>query len=313
MKIGFAGTPDFAVPSLAALIASDHDVVAVWTQPDRPAGRGKRLQASAVKQLALSHQLPVHQPLSLRDVEAQQVMAEYQLDVLVVAAYGLLLPKAVLDCPRYGCINVHASLLPHWRGAAPIQASIIAGDDESGVTIMQMDVGLDTGDMLAKVHVPIESTTTAGTLTDQLADCGAQLLREVVDDLQHYQQHAEPQEDAQSSHAGKIAKNDACIDWCMSAADIDRRVRAYHPWPVAFTELNGERLRIWSGRPVDADVGVAEPGTVLAAEASGLVVATGQGAYAVTEMQLPGKRRMPVQDFINACQGLKQSGSCRLG
>lgn len=313
MKIGFAGTPDFAVPSLQALIASQHDVVAVWTQPDRPAGRGKRLQASAVKQVALEHQLPVHQPLSLRAADAQQVMADYQLDALVVAAYGLLLPKAVLDLPQYGCINVHASLLPRWRGAAPIQAAILAGDAETGVTIMQMDVGLDTGDMLAKTSVAITSTTTAGVLTEQLADSGAVALVAAMDDLPQLQRQAESQQEALSTHAGKIAKQDACIDWQLSSIEIDRRVRAYHPWPVAFTELNGERLRVWSGHVTDRGADGVEPGTVLAAEASGLVVATGQGAYAITEMQLPGKRRMPVQDFLNACQALKQAARCRLG
>ncbi len=307
MKIAFAGTPEFAVPSLQALIDSEHEVVAVWTQPDRPAGRGKKLTPSPVKLLAESHGIAVYQPASLRGSEAQQQMADLGLDCLVVAAYGLILPQAVLSLPTYGCINVHASILPQWRGAAPIQAAILAGDAETGVTIMQMDVGLDTGDMLLISKIVIGANQTAGELTDRLAQIGASALSDALVDLPALQQQAVKQDDALSSHAGKITKQQAQIDWQDTAEQISRQVRAYNPWPVAYTHLNDERLRLWQAHVVEQASSDATPGTVITSNAEALHVATGEGVLAVTELQMPGKRRQAVTDFLNAHQSLQQA------
>ncbi|MDF1795256.1 MAG: methionyl-tRNA formyltransferase [Coxiellaceae bacterium] len=306
MKIAFAGTPEFAVPSLQALIGSDHEVVAVWTQPDRPAGRGKKLTPSPVKVLAESHGIEVYQPQSLRDSDAQQQMADLQLDLLVVAAYGLILPQAVLSLPQLGCINVHASILPQWRGAAPIQAAILAGDPETGVTIMQMDVGLDTGDMLLISKTAIGADETAGELTDRLAQIGASALTDALADLPRLQQQALKQDDKLSSHAGKITKQQALIDWQDAAEQISRQVRAYSPWPVAYTHLGDERLRLWQAQAVDQTTDAA-PGTVIALNSEAMYVATGSGVLAVTELQMPGKRRQAVTDFLNAHQSLQQA------
>lgn len=305
MKIAFAGTPEFAVPSLQALIDSDHEVVAVWTQPDRPAGRGKKLTPSPVKVLAEANTIPVHQPLSLRTADAQQSMAGLELDLLVVAAYGLILPAEVLAMPKYGCINVHASILPHWRGAAPIQAAILNGDAETGVTIMQMDVGLDTGDMLLIHKTAIGQQETAGELTERLAVIGAEALIEGLQDLSALQQQAEKQDDSQSSHVGKITKQQAEIHWQDSAEHISRQVRAYSPWPVAYTHFNGERLRIWQAHVDDRSANQSPVGHAIAKDTNALYIATGDGVLAVTELQMPGKRRQSVTDFLNAHQSLR--------
>ncbi|MDF1760092.1 MAG: methionyl-tRNA formyltransferase [Coxiellaceae bacterium] len=307
MKIAFAGTPEFAVPSLQALVDSEHEVVAVWTQPDRPAGRGKKLTPSPVKLLAESLGIAVYQPVSLRDSGAQQQMADLDLDCLVVAAYGLILPQAVLSLPTYGCINVHASILPQWRGAAPIQAAILAGDAETGVTIMQMDVGLDTGDMLLISKTAIDINETAGELTDRLAQIGASALSDAMADLPQLQQQAVKQDDALSSHAGKITKQQAQIDWQDTAEQISRQVRAYNPWPVAYSHLNDERLRLWQAHVVERASSDATPGTVITNNAEALHVVTGDGVLAVTELQMPGKRRQAVTDFLNAHQSLQQA------
>ncbi len=312
MRVGFAGTPDFAVPSLQALLDSSHQVVGVWTQPDRPAGRGKKLQASAVKHLALEAGIAVHQPASLRADEAQQVLKEAQLDCLIVAAYGLLLPKAVLDIPRYGCVNVHGSLLPRWRGAAPVQAAILADDAMTGVTIMQMAEGLDTGDMLLKAEVVMAADVTAGELTEQLAQAGAQALVQACDDLPALQQAAQVQDESLANYAHKINKGQAVIDWSQSAQQIDRQVRAYSPWPVAYTMLEEQRLRVWQGHCVSEST-VSAPGTILEASPECLLVATGDGCYAITQLQMPNKRRSGVGDFLNANQALKQGAQQRLG
>lgn len=309
MKVGFAGTPEFAVPSLQALIDSKHEVVAVWTQPDRPAGRGKKMQASPIKLLAQQHELPVHQPVSLRDQAAQAVLKQADLDCLVVAAYGLILPQIALDTPRLGCINVHASLLPRWRGAAPVQAAILAGDAQSGVTIMQMAAGLDTGDMLLKHELDIGGCVTAGELTQQLADCGAGALLEVCADLPYWQSQAAVQVDEDATYAGKITKQQALVDWQLSAFDIARQVRAFSPWPVAYTVLEGERLRIWSGEFEAGTAVAAEPGAVIDADKRRILVAAGEGSYAIHEVQMPGKRRMPVSDFINAYPAFQSGAS----
>jgi methionyl-tRNA formyltransferase len=299
LKIIFAGTPEFAASSLAALLDSEHEVLAVYTQPDRPAGRGRKLTASPVKALALKHNLPVLQPVSLRDEAAQQELAAWKADVMVVVAYGLILPEAVLAAPRLGCINVHASLLPRWRGAAPIQRAILAGDEETGVTIMQMDKGLDTGDMLRIVRCPIEPTDTAGILHDRLADLGASALLDVLTVIAQGNAQPVSQDDSLACYAEKLQKAEAQIDWQQSAEELSLLVRAFNPWPVAFTRLEEKNLRIWLAEalPMAAE---AEPGTVLAESREGIDVATGKGVLRVKQLQMPGGKALSAEQFLNA-------------
>ena len=297
-RIVYAGTPEFAVPALETLIASAHEVVAVYTQPDRPAGRGRRLQAGPVKRIAIEHGIPVEQPERLKPTEEQDRLREYRPDLMVVAAYGLILPQAVLDIPHHGCLNIHASLLPRWRGAAPIQRAILAGDAETGVTIMQMAAGLDTGDMLARHPCPIGPEDTAGTLQDRLALLGAEALLTTLGDLATGSLAPVPQDERLATYAAKLTKEEARIDWRQSAAAIDRAVRAYNPWPVAFTHMNGETLRIWEARPLAADAN-AEPGTVVAEGPEGINVATGAGLLRVLRLQLPGGKPLTAREFLN--------------
>ncbi len=295
LKIVFAGTPEFAAVTLQAVLDSPHQVCAVYTQPDRPAGRGRKLTPSPVKQLAVARGLPVYQPESLKTPVAQAELAALAPDVMVVVAYGLILPQAVLDIPRYGCLNVHASILPRWRGAAPIQRAILAGDSESGVTIMQMDAGLDTGGMLKIVTCPIHPTDTAQELHDRLAGLGAAALVEVLAQLRGGLQ-AQPQDNAQANYAAKLQKSEAEIDWALPAAALDRCVRAFHPWPMAYTLLRGETFRILRAAPRPASAAQA-PGTVLACGAAGIDVVTGAGVLRLTEVQLAGKRAVPAGEF----------------
>ncbi|HTF85289.1 MAG TPA: methionyl-tRNA formyltransferase [Cellvibrio sp.] len=299
LRIVFAGTPDFAAHHLQTLLDSRHQVIAVYSQPDRPAGRGKKLTASPVKALALTHNIPVHQPLSLKEVAAQQELAALQADIMVVVAYGLLLPKAVLDTPRLGCINVHASILPRWRGAAPIQRALEAGDTITGVTIMQMDVGLDTGDMLVKAECAILPDDTGGSLHDKLLTIGAPALLEALDQLQHGIAKPESQDDRHSCYAPKLNKDEALLDWRQPAAVLERKVRAFNPFPVAFTQKAGseDRIRIWSSRVAPNNMDKA-PGTVMEVSSTGIRVSCGQDSLLLEQVQLPGKKPMGVDELL---------------
>ena len=299
LKLIFAGTPDFAARHLAALLSSDHEVVAVYTQPDKPAGRGQKLTASPVKDLALAHDLPVYQPASLRNEEAQVELAALGADLMVVVAYGLILPKAVLDTPRLGCLNVHGSLLPRWRGAAPIQRAIWAGDAETGVTIMQMDVGLDTGAMIRKVSCTIASDETSASLYDKLAELGPQALVDTLDAMAAGNTAAEVQDDALANYAQKLSKEEARIDWSMEAVAIERCIRAFNPWPISWFEVADQTIKVWQAEVIDSDHG--QPvGTLLKADKQGIDVATGKGVLRLLTLQPPGKKAMSVPDLLNS-------------
>ena len=298
MNIVFAGTPEFALPCLDAIAASSHSLVGVLTQPDRPAGRGRKLAASPIKQRALELGVPVQQPESLKNADAFAELAALEPDLIVVVAYGLLLPKKVLALPQYGCINVHASLLPRWRGAAPIARAILAGDSETGVTLMQMEAGLDTGPMIVRRAVPIDGDTTAGVLHDALADLGARELADLLGRLPEGVS-AEPQDDAQACYARRLEKGEAAIDWRLRADEIARAVRAFVPWPVAHARLDGQPVRFWHAATAAGEAGDAEPGTVVAASPKGIDIATGAGVLRVHELQLPGKKRMDAAAAVN--------------
>lgn len=292
MRLIFAGTPEFAAQALQAIVAAGHDVALVLTQPDRPAGRGMTLQPSAVKKVALEHGIEVFQPLTLKDAEAQAKVAAVGADVMVVAAYGLILPQVVLDMPRLGCINIHGSLLPRWRGAAPIQRALLAGDAETGVCIMQMEAGLDTGPVLLRGAFPIAATDTTATLHDRLAELGAKL---VVEALGQLPLAAEPQPAEGVTYAHKIEKAEALIDWRKSAAELDRHIRTFNPFPGAQALFRGQTVKLWQATPV-AEQG--ELGAILAVDRHSVVIACGEGALAVTELQKAGGKRLPVQQFL---------------
>lgn len=299
LKLIFAGTPDFAARHLAALLSSDHEVIAVYTQPDKPAGRGQKLTASPVKELALARNLPVYQPASLRSEEAQAELRALGADLMVVVAYGLILPKAVLDTPRLGCINVHGSLLPRWRGAAPIQRSIWAGDAETGVTIMQMDVGLDTGAMIRKVTCPIATDETSTSLYDKLAELGPQALVDTLDAMAAGDTAAEAQDDALANYAQKLSKEEARIDWSMEAIAIERCIRAFNPWPISWFEVAEQTIKVWQAEVIAQDHGQAA-GTLLKADKQGIDVATGKGVLRLLTLQPPGKKAMSAADLLNS-------------
>ncbi|UAW98427.1 methionyl-tRNA formyltransferase [Halopseudomonas nanhaiensis] len=297
LRLVFAGTPEFAAAHLSALLAAGLDIVAVYTQPDRPAGRGQKLATSAVKQLAVQHGLPVYQPQTLRDADAQAQLAALKPDLMVVVAYGLILPQAVLDIPRLGCINSHASLLPRWRGAAPIQRAIEAGDSESGVTVMQMEAGLDTGPMLLKAATPISCSDTGGALHDRLAELGPPAVIEAIRGLASGSLHGESQDDSQATYAHKLGKADARIDWARPATELDCMIRAFNPWPLAHARWQDQPLKVWQAIPEEGD---GEPGQILDCSRSGLLVACGEQALRLTRLQLPGGRPLDFADLYNA-------------
>ncbi|HEX7338930.1 MAG TPA: methionyl-tRNA formyltransferase [Rhodanobacteraceae bacterium] len=304
LRVIFAGTPDFAVPCLEACLRDGVDVVAVYTQPDRRAGRGRQLAAGPVKQAALAHGLPVEQPASLKNAEAQARLAGHRPDLMVVVAYGLLLPQAVLDTPRLGCWNVHASLLPRWRGAAPIQRAIAAGDTQTGVCLMQMEAGLDTGPVLLRRTTPITGDDTGGSLHDRLAALGAQTLANGLDHaLADTLPPAKPQATDGAVYARKLDKAEAHLDLTRPAAELARTIRAFNPWPVADLDLAGEHVRVWQAHAV-ARTADATPGDVIDADADGIVVACGEDALRITELQRAGKRRIHAVDYLNARPGL---------
>lgn len=305
LNIIFAGTPDFAAKHLASLINSEHNIVAVYCPPDKPAGRGKKLTACATKLLALEHELPVEQPKNFKEVSDQQQLAQYNADVMVVVAYGLLLPEVILNLPRLGCINVHGSLLPKWRGAAPIQRSLEAGDTKTGVTIMQMDKGLDTGDMILTAECQIEITDTSASLYEKLAQLGPKALIETLTLMATDYHQAISQNNELATYAHKLDKTEAELDWQLTACELDRKIRAYIPWPVAQltyaeTSQNNKqhRIRVWQASVKEIETNQL-PGTIISVDKNGIVVATKKNAICLEVLQLPNKKALPVKDILN--------------
>ncbi len=299
LKIIFAGTPDFAAEALKALLNTEHQIVAVYTQPDRPAGRGRKVTASPVKTVAQEFGLPVYQPVNLKGEEDLQALEALQADLMVVAAYGLILPQRVLDAPTIDCINIHASLLPRWRGAAPIHRAILAGDSETGITIMQMEAGLDTGAMFYKLSCPIEVGETGGSLHEKLAAMGAQALLESLPGIVDGSLQPELQEDSLTTYAHKLSKAESAIDWAKPAIELARQINAFNPWPVAQADMDGKPLRLWQAEVVTEST-TQPPGSVVASGSSGIDVATVDGVLRILKLQLPGKRAMSAADFLNA-------------
>jgi len=312
LRIVFAGTPDFAASSLEALINQGYNVVAVYTQPDRPAGRGKKLHKSPVKEVAELHDIAVYQPVNFKDEADQQDLQALEADLMIVAAYGIILPKVVLDTPKKGCINIHASLLPRWRGAAPNQRAIQTGDTETGITIMQMDVGLDTGNMLWKKQTPIEPDDNGGSLHDRLASLGAEAMLEALEqissDTSSSQLMNEKQDDQLAIYAHKLSKQDAQIDWSESAESIALTVRAFNPWPVAFTVEADERIRLFEAKVI-SEVHNKAPGTVINKSREGIVIACGENTLSIQKLQLPGSKAMAVADFVNGGKAMLDTGT----
>lgn len=301
LKVIFAGTPEFAASSLQALIDSNHEVIAVYTQPDRQSGRGKKVSMSPVKELALEHNIPVEQPVNFKSDEDKAILAQYNADLMIVTAYGLLLPQVILDTPKMGCINVHGSLLPRWRGAAPIQRAIQAGDKESGITIMQMEAGLDTGPMLAKATTAITDSDTGSSLHDKLALQGATLLVDTLEPITQGNVDAEPQNNEFATYAHKLSKLEALLDWNLSAEELERTIRAFNSWPVAQSMIDDKTIRIWQAETVqDFHYQTHQAGTIIEANKEGILVACGQNCLRLTELQLPGSRKMSVKDLLNA-------------
>ena len=311
LKVVFAGTPDFAARHLQGLIDSPHQIVAVMSQPDRPAGRGKRLQPPPVKAVALEAELPVWQPVSLKNADGEATLSQYDADILVVVAYGLILPTAILDIPRLGCLNVHASLLPRWRGAAPVQRAIEAGDTETGVSIMTMEPGLDTGPVLLTRTLPISSDHTSGALLDDLAQLGVTALIDSLENIDTLLATAAPQDDSKATYANKISKQEGALDWSAAADALARRVRAFHPAPGCYTHLGGDRLKVLSAHAVDKPH-EGRSGEIIAADEGGIRVGCGEGQLVITEAQLPGAKVQPVATLLRGHQARFQPGQ-RLG
>ena len=309
LNIIFAGTPEFSAVTLDALLQTQHKIVAVYTQPDRPAGRGRKLTPSAVKQRALEHNLPIYQPATLKDLQEQQILIDLKADLMIVVAYGLILPLPILQAPKFGCFNIHASLLPHWRGAAPIQRSILTGDAKTGVTIMQMDAGLDTGSMLYKVECPIGSKDTSEILHDRLAKLGAEALLITLDRLANNELHPEPQDNAHATYAHKISKEEATLNWTCSARELDQKIRAFNSWPVAQTMMSGQILRIWQAEVLELHSTHVQPGRILHVCLDGIDVATGDGVLRLQKMQLPGGRVLSTADLLNSRRDDLHSGN----
>jgi methionyl-tRNA formyltransferase len=312
LRIAFAGTPDFAVPALEALLRSSHTVVGVLTQPDRPKGRGRHIAASPVKEAAVAHGIPVSQPLTLKEEAGRAELASWRPDVLVVVAYGLILPRVALELPRLGCLNIHASLLPRWRGAAPIQRAILAGDTSSGVTIMQMDVGLDTGPMLLTKEVPIEPAATGGSLHDRLAQLGADLIVQAVDSISGGTVRPIPQPTEGVTYAAKLDKAEALMDWSRSSLEIERQVRAFNPWPVAETRLDGEQLRVFAAVAMNSVGSASNQGKIIAITDESLLVQCGSGQLALRQVQRAGRRVVSAAEFARGGAGDQLLGK-RLG
>lgn len=306
LRVAFAGTPEFALPAFHALVGSPHTIVGVLTQPDRPKGRGRQLAGSPVKLAAQGVGLPVSQPASLRSEADRSELVSWNPDVLVVVAYGLILPAAVLQLPRLGCVNIHASLLPRWRGAAPIQRAILAGDRETGVSIMRMEAGLDTGAVYLEKRVSITQTDTAGSLHDRLAGEGARALLQVLRDMEQDRAISTPQPPEGVTYAAKIEKAEALIDWSQSAVFLDRKVRAFNPWPVAETRLQGEQLRIYRSSVVEFAMKASEPGAIVAVHDNSILVACGEGVLSLAEVQRPGRKPVAARDLINTVDLLGQ-------
>ena len=311
LKVVFAGTPDFAARHLQGLIDSPHQIVAVMSQPDRPAGRGKRLQPPPVKAVALEAELPVWQPASLKNADGEATLSQYHADILVVVAYGLILPTAILTIPRLGCLNVHASLLPRWRGAAPVQRAIEAGDTETGISIMAMEPGLDTGPVLLTRALPISGGHTSGALLDDLAQLGVTALIDSLENIDTLLATAAPQDDSKATYANKISKQEGALDWSAAADTLARRVRAFHPAPGCYTHLGGDRLKVLSAHAVDKPH-EGRSGEIIAADESGIRVGCGEGQLVITEAQLPGAKVQPVATLLRGHQARFQPGQ-RLG
>jgi len=299
MKIIFAGTPEFSVPALQALIASEHTIVAVYTQPDRPAGRGKKIQASAIKQCALENNLAIEQPLNFKSDATIERLKKHQADLMVVVAYGLILPSEILEAPIYGCINIHASLLPRWRGAAPIQRAILAADKETGITMMKMDEGLDTGDMLSQIHCPITETDNAGTLHDKLSELGGKALSGLLPVIANQQLKPIKQDNSLATYAHKLSKQEANINWQQTANEILAATRAYSPWPVSYSTLGDKTMRIWRAQACSEPL-QGEPGTIYINNKKFLVCCGHNTCLEITELQLAGKKRMSAQAYLSA-------------
>jgi methionyl-tRNA formyltransferase len=297
-RIIFAGTPEFAVPSLRTLLNSKHTVCAVYTQPDRKAGRGRKLQASPVKLVALESGIDIYQPMSLKEAETQAQLQELQADLMVVVAYGLLLPKVVLKTPRLGCINVHASLLPRWRGAAPIQRALMAGDTETGITLMQMDIGLDKGPMLKTERCDILPNDTGQTLHDRLAELGAQVLANTIDELENLP--ATPQDNSRKTYAKKLEKAEAQLDWNNPAIVLERKIRAFNPWPVATANLFNQTLRLWAAQTLPSPTTTGQIGNVIRCQRDGIDIATADGILRLLKVQRAGGKPLSVGEFLNA-------------